>query len=145
VSHFFQTAAFNAASDGTSGGQSSQPPKKLALSETEFCQRLQELFERVQVAIEQAGIDPDLLEAEQSLGSLTLRFADGSRCILSAQPSVRQLWMAVASKGVAFHFDFDPGTGLWKDDKGQGVEPLAFLSKLVLEATGLSLNWPESL
>jgi len=111
------------------------------MNEVEYRQRIQQLYDRIDTALDQAGVDPDVLESEQSQGSMTLRFGDGTRCILSAQPSVRQLWMAVAAKGMAFHFDFDPSTGLWKDDKGKGIEPLAYLTTYIRDAAGIEVRF----
>jgi frataxin-like iron-binding protein CyaY len=51
---------------------------------------------------------------------------------------VRQIWLAAASKGIAYHFNYD--SGRWLDDKGKGVELLGELKKLVQEAAGVSLN-----
>lgn len=86
------------------------------------------------------NIDPDIAECEQSQGALTIQFADRSRCILSAQPSVRQLWVALASRGTAYHFDFDTTTQTWLDDKGRGIELIQFLEGFVKEQTGLSIQ-----
>ena len=105
------------------------------MTEVDFRKELQKTFGRIEAAFE--DVDPDLAECEQSFGSLTIRLSDGSRVILSAQPSVRQLWLALASKGMAFHFDFDPARGQWWDDKQKGIELLAYLSSYLIEATGL--------
>jgi CyaY protein len=75
---------------------------------------------------------------DQQQGALSIVFADGSRCILSAQPSVRQLWMAVASRGIAFHFNHDGAA--WIDDKGRGIEALSYLKTFVKEQSGVILS-----
>lgn len=113
----------------------------MMMNEGDYRKQIQNVFDAIIRVVDAADVDPDVLECEQSQGSFTLRFASGSRCILSAQPSVRQLWMAVAAKGVAFHFDFNSATGLWADDKGLGIEPLAFLESYIAEATGLKLKF----
>ena len=104
--------------------------------ETEFRKRIQDTFDVVERAF--ADVDPDVAECEQALGAMTITFSDKSRCILSTQPSVRQLWLALAAKGTAYHFNFDPRSGRWLDDKGKGVELLSFLEHALREATGLS-------
>lgn len=86
-------------------------------------------------------VDPDIAECNVQFGALTILFPDGSRCILSSQPSVGQLWMAIASKGIAYHFDYDPALAEWRDDKGDGVEPLAFLKKFMAESAGLKIQF----
>lgn len=105
------------------------------MQETEFRAQVQEIYARIEKSLD--SVDPDLAECEIALGSLTISFPDRSRCILSVQPSVRQIWLAVAARGVAHHFNFDQGRGLWRDDKGQGIELLSFLEEFLREKTGL--------
>lgn len=109
----------------------SMPP---AFSEGEFRKRIQETFDRLERAL--GEIDPDVAECEQSMGAMTLTFSDRSRCILSAQPSVRQLWLALAGLGTAHHFNFDHQTEAWRDDKGKNIELLSFLQDFLSEKTG---------
>lgn len=103
----------------------------------EYRKRIQDLFDRIQNALE--GVDPDLIECEQVLGSMTLTFSDGARCILSAQPSVRQLWLALARDGTAHHFNFDSQLSQWKDDKGKGIEIVQFLEDYLGRILGAKL------
>jgi iron donor protein CyaY len=110
-----------------------------AISEVEFRRRVQATFDRIEGALSE--IDPDLAECDQSLGTLVILFRDGSRCILSVQPSVRQLWLALASRGTAHHFDLDVSDGSWKDDKDRGLELLDCLGSVLKEATGLELDF----
>ena len=105
--------------------------------EAEYRKQIQVLFDEIEKSLE--GIDPDVIECEQTLGALTLTLVNKTRCILSAQPSVRQLWLAVAAQGTAYHFNFNPQTQTWMDDKGLGVEPKSFLKKYLLESTGIEL------
>jgi iron donor protein CyaY len=108
------------------------------MEETEYRTKIKSLFDHVSLALD--PVDPDLLECENNQGSLTLKFANQSRCILSAQPSVKQLWMAVASHGVAHHFNFDSKSQEWRDDKTGQIEPLHFLENLIKEQTGLKIG-----
>ena len=107
--------------------------------EKEFREKLQVVYDRVEGAME--NVDPDVVECEQSVGTLTLILSDGRKCILSAQPSVRQLWLAIASRGTAYHFNYDPAAELWKDDKGQGIELYEFLRGFFKEVTGLHVQF----
>ena len=93
---------------------------------------------RVNKALE--SVDPDLVECEDSQGALVLKFASGAKCILSAQPSVRQLWIAAAAKGVAYHFNWDEESKTWLDDRGKGIEALSFLETHISEGSGLSIK-----
>src|SRR5437870_3516955 len=93
--------------------------------EIDYRKQVQATLDHIQQAF--SDVDPDTAECDIQHGALTIQLSDGSRCILSAQPSVRQLWMAVASRGVAFHFNFDHPGKRWIDDKGKGIELLAYL------------------
>jgi len=108
-------------------------------SEAAYRAKIKESFDRIDRAFE--SIDPDIVECSVQFGALTLLFPPGKKCILSAQPSVEQLWMALASQGKAYHFDFDPTTGLWHDDKGEGIELIAFLENFLNEMTGLTIRF----
>lgn len=107
------------------------------LSELDFRKKVQEVYDRIQHAFDE--VDPDVAECEQSMGVLTITLGDQSRCILSTQPSVRQIWFAFAAKGTAAHFNFDEATGRWMDDKGQSMELITYFKALMREATGLQL------
>ena len=98
----------------------------MSMTEAEFRKKIHDTLARVEKAFEE--VDPDVAECEQSQGSLTITFTDQSRCILSAQPSVRQLWLALASRGTAYHFNWDEKESNWKDDKGLGIELFKFLT-----------------
>ena len=106
--------------------------------EAEYRRRVQAVFDRIEKAF--AQVDPDVAECEQVMGSLTITLADQSRCILSSQPSVEQLWLALAAKGMAFHFNFDPIQKVWLDDKGKNIEILSYLSRYLEEATGKEIK-----
>jgi len=118
----------------------SQVPQSLLvpLNESQFREKLQVTFNQIEAAF--TDVDPDVAECEQSLGAMTITFADKSRCILSAQPSVRQLWLALAARGTAYHFNYDAKSDQWMDDKGRGVEVLSFLKGYLKEVTGLELS-----
>ncbi len=107
-------------------------------TEAEYREQVRKTLSLVEDAFE--GVDPDLAECDQALGALTITLSDQSRCILSSQPSVQQVWLALASKGTAYHFNFDPSSGLWKDDKNRGIELLAFLENYLKEAVGPSFR-----
>jgi iron donor protein CyaY len=108
-------------------------------SETEYRKRIQEVFDVIEQAFD--DVDPDVAEAEQALGAMTLTFSDRSRCILSAQPSVRQLWLALASKGTAYHFNWDASKQQWIDDKGRNIELISFLESYLSEKTGVDVKF----
>jgi CyaY protein len=107
-------------------------------SEADYRACIQVTLKGVEKAFE--DVDPDVAECDVQFGVLTIRLADNSRCILSAQPSVRQLWLALAAKGVAFHFNYDFEKKKWFDDKGKGIELISYLNAYLNEATGLTLK-----
>jgi len=109
------------------------------LSESRFRALAAENFKRVLAAFE--PVDPDVAEAEESLGTVTIRLADGSKWILSVQPPARQMWLAVASLGRAYHFDWNPADGTWRDSKDPQSELLSKLSALLREVAGLELRF----
>jgi iron donor protein CyaY len=109
----------------------------IGMDENEYRKIVKETLSRIESAFE--AVDPDIAECDQQFGALTIRLVDGSRCILSAQPSVRQLWLAVASKGVAFHFNYVSADRQWVDDRGQGLELISYLKAYLLEACRLEL------
>ncbi len=108
------------------------------MEESEFRKRVQTIFDFIEGQFE--SIDPDVAECTQSQGSLTIAFANGARCILSTQPSVRQIWLALAAKGLAFHFNFEPISGKWLDDKGRPIELMNCVSEHVKETCGIQLK-----
>ena len=106
--------------------------------EAQYRKRVEEVFSRVEKGLR--DVDPDLVECELAQGTLTLTFANRTRCILSTQPSVEQIWLALASRGTAYHFSYDAERNSWWDDKGKGVEIISFLVQYLKEMTGLSLS-----
>ncbi len=110
--------------------------------ESEYRKKIQQVYDRIEKAL--ADVDPDLAECEQANGVLTITFSDRTRCILSGQPSVRQLWVALAALGTAYHFNYDAGSGTWIDDKGRGIELLSYMQKFLQDKTGQKLMWPSS-
>lgn len=100
---------------------------------------MKETLDRIEKAFDE--VDPDVAECTVQFGALTIQFPSGARCILSSQPSVAQLWMAVAAKGLAFHFDYDLLKGAWFDDKGEGIEALSYLQKFLFESVNLKIQF----
>ena len=107
------------------------------MDDKEYRARVRELFERVLKTID--AMDPDVVEAELSQGTLTI-VAKGQKTILSPQPPVKQIWLAVASKGIALHFSFEAETQRWLDDKGQGREVLSYTSEVLSQLSGQAIR-----
>lgn len=109
------------------------------MEEKDYRKKVNEAFERIVKAFDE--IDPDVVEAELSQGALTLTSRAKSKTVLSAQPSVRQIWLAAAAQGIAAHFNWDAASGTWRDDKGKGYELFAFLSDVVHRAADLRVSF----
>jgi CyaY protein len=106
--------------------------------EPEYRKEIQKVYALLEKAL--ADVDPDLAETQQSNGVLTLTFADKSRCIISGQPSVRQLWVALAALGTAYHFNFDSKRGQWVDDKGRGIELIQYMKGFLEDKIGSTIE-----
>jgi len=113
-------------------------PHAHSLSEPEYRGKLHAVYDRVMKALD--AVDPDRCEADLAQGALTIKLANGSKWVLSGQPPVRQLWLAVASRGRAFHFDYDASADAWRDDKGEGLEVTSLLEKLLREDAGVQVK-----
>jgi CyaY protein len=95
------------------------------------------VFKRLLAAADQ--VDPDELEADSTGEMVTLTAASGEKCIVNTQRATRQIWVAGKSQGI--HFDFHEAQGLWKDDKGKGLELFAFVAEVVREIAGVELDF----
>ncbi len=111
---------------------------KSEIPEAQYRLWVQAALDRIEKSFEQ--VDPDIAECEQSMGALSIMIHGHGKCILSGQPSVRQLWLALASQGIAYHFDFDLQRQVWVDDRGQGVELMSFLQKFLDETVKVRVS-----
>lgn len=89
------------------------------------------LFKRLLAGLD--ATDPDLVEADSTADMITVTAAKtGEKVIVNTQRAVRQIW--VAGKGSGIHFSYDGSR--WLDDKGKGLELLAWVADCVKTATG---------
>lgn len=110
---------------------------RIKMEEKQYRELVSLAFKTIENAFD--AVDPDLAECVFSQGALTVTFSDRTKLILSQQPSVRQIWVAAASKGIAYHFNYDTKNQQWFDDKGTGVELFQFVKKIVLESGKVGL------
>jgi CyaY protein len=102
--------------------------------------QVSEAFGRIIAAADR--LDPDLLEADATSDMITLTSSSGEKCVINTQRAVGQLW--VAGRGEGIHFNWDPAQGAWRDDRGRGLELLAFVDKVVEELCGQRLGLGSS-
>ena len=95
--------------------------------------RVAEVFKRLLKGLD--AVDPDALDADSTGDMVTVTgAASGQKVVINTQRAVRQLW--VAGNGAGLHFDFDPASARWLDDKGKGLELFAWISQCVEAASG---------
>jgi CyaY protein len=105
----------------------------MALDESAYALQVSKVFKRLVAALD--TVDPDILETESTGDMVTiLAPANGQKVVVNTQRAVKQLW--VAGQGQGIHFDFDPASGEWKDDKGKGKELFAWVGACVAAISG---------
>lgn len=109
------------------------------MEEKEYRAKVQEIFQKLEKAFD--TVDPDLAELVNSQGALSVTYSNGSKLILSQQPTVRQIWVAAASRGIAHHFNYDQKLSKWLDDKSRGIEIIDFVKSITKEICGIEINY----
>ena len=84
------------------------------MDESEFNQRVDDILEQIEDAIEATGADIDY---ETAGGILTLSFEDDSKIIINRQTPVRQIWVAARQGG--FHFIYSEDVDQWQREGGE--------------------------
>jgi CyaY protein len=82
--------------------------------------------------------DPDEVDYDTGDGALTIEFPDGGRFVLSRQSATMQVWLAAGAHG--WHFDYDPSSDRWIDDK-DGQDLYERLAKSLSEKLGRPLEF----
>jgi CyaY protein len=94
------------------------------------------LFKKLVKAID--AVDPDVLEADATGDMVNITAPrTGEKVIVNTQRAVQQVWVAGGGEGV--HFSLAPD-GRWLDDKGRGLEVVAWVKTCVQAAAGVSLD-----
>ena len=97
------------------------------MNESEFNQRVDDIIEQIEEAVDESGANIDF---ETAGGILTLIFENNSKIIINRQTPVQQIWVAAKSGG--FHFNYDEKQDQWVKDDDQ-VELFAALSRYCSE------------
>lgn len=104
------------------------------MDERTFNALTDETFQRIERALDSQ--DPDDVELDTGGGYLTLTFRDSSRCVISTQRPVREIWMA--ADNTAWHFSRDDGKTDWVTRK-TGEELFATLGALLERKLGKTI------
>jgi CyaY protein len=83
------------------------------------------------------AFDPDEVDFATGDGVLTLEFADKKRFVLNRQTAADQMWFAAGAR--AWHYDWDPSTRTWVDDR-DGHELYARVSEIVSQKIGRAVS-----
>lgn len=95
-----------------------------------------DVFKRLLKGLDAA--DPDSLDADSTGDMVTVTGKTGQKVVINTQRAVHQLWVAGGGSGI--HFNWDPATGKWMDDKSKGLELYAWVSQCVEAASGEKLK-----
>lgn len=83
------------------------------MDKQKFNQLTKEVYNKVFYSFEK--YDPDVVEADYNLDSISICFHDGTRFVVNRQPPVQQLWLATKNKG--YHFNYDEKSAQWICDR----------------------------
>ena len=97
----------------------------------EFVARSEACIDRVAKWLE--DFDPDEVDYSAGDGALTIEFPDAARFVLSRQSATLQIWLAAGAHG--WHFNYDPPTDRWVDDK-DGRDLYAAAGRIALRKAG---------
>jgi CyaY protein len=106
------------------------------IEEKLYRQLVDQVFHQIDAAFE--AVDPDLAECTVAQGTLTILFSGKLRFILSPQTPVRQIWAAF--KDQAWHFDRQPQSGRWLDDRGRGIDLYQLVERTTRDEVGQQVN-----
>jgi CyaY protein len=107
------------------------------MTESRYHQLVGDAFRKIEDAI--ADCDPADVDVDSAGDVLTITLKEQHRCIVNTQRPTRQIWLAWAAKGRAWHFSWDDAQSKWLDDKGHGDELFATLHAIVKDATDVDI------
>lgn len=102
------------------------------MDDATYSAAVSKVFKRLVKACDAA--DPDALEADATGDMVTITgLKSGDKVVVNTQRAVQQIWVAGKGEGVHFSLGAD---GRWVDDKGKGLELMAWVAECVYAATG---------
>lgn len=102
------------------------------MDDASYSAAVSRVFKRLVKACDE--VDPDRLEADATGDMVTITAPrTGEKVIVNTQRAVQQIWVAGKGEGVHFSLGADDR---WHDDKGKGLELMAWVTECVASATG---------
>lgn len=101
------------------------------MTESEYVQRADAFFQRLDQALEATDIDYELAAG----GILEMEFDDGSKIVVNRQTPMREIWVAAKSGG--FHYRWQDGQ--WLDTRS-GDEVFVALERMVSQQAGAAVS-----
>lgn len=102
------------------------------MNDNEFIQLTEAAFARIQLALEQAGLDYE----QPADGILEIEFDDGGKMVINRHGAAREIWVAARTGG--FHFRHDGNA--WHDTR-DGSELFSKLAVLIANQGGGSISF----
>ncbi|SQH78477.1 frataxin, iron-binding and oxidizing protein [Shewanella benthica] len=108
----------------------------MAMTDTQFHQLADEMFQAIDNAIELAIDEQDAdIDIDASGNVLQLEFEDGSKIVINKQEPLHQIWLATKFGG--YHFSFIEEK--WIDERN-GTEFMPFVIESILKQGGVNLS-----
>lgn len=102
----------------------------MAMTDSKFHQLSDDLFQRIENAIETAIDDQDAdIDVDASGGVLQLEFDDQSKIVINKQEPLHEIWVATRFGG--YHFSFVDNQ--WLDNRADAGEFIAFVEKSIMK------------
>lgn len=109
----------------------------MAMTDTEFHQLADDMFQAIESAIETAIDEQDAdVDIDASGNVLQLEFVDGSKIVINKQEPLHEIWVATRLGG--YHFGFVEGK--WLDGRNGG-EFMPFVQDSILRQGGIKLSF----
>ncbi|MDC8854027.1 iron donor protein CyaY [Shewanella algae] len=109
----------------------------MAMTDTEYHQLADEMFDQIETAIENAIDEQDAdVDIDASGNVLQLEFADSSKIVINKQEPLHQIWVATRFGG--YHFGYVDGK--WIDERNGG-EFMPFVRESISRQGGIELSF----
>ncbi|BDM62944.1 protein CyaY [Shewanella sp. NFH-SH190041] len=110
----------------------------MAMTDTEFHQLADDMFQIIESAIESAIDEQDAdVDIDASGGVLQLEFEDGSKIVINKQEPLHQIW--VATKFGGYHFAYE--SGQWLDNRSDAGEFMPFVQQSIARQSGINISF----